>query len=76
MTQKLKDIIERAEGWPQAAQEELTQVALEIESDLTGEYHATQKELQAIDDGIAAVRRGEIATDAEVEAVFAKYRSA
>jgi len=39
-------------------------------------YYATPEELRAIDEGVDAVKRGEIATDAEVEAVFAKYRRA
>jgi predicted transcriptional regulator len=37
-------------------------------------YHATPEELQAIDEGLEAIRRGEIATEEEVEAVFAKFR--
>jgi predicted transcriptional regulator len=37
-------------------------------------YRATPEELKAIDEAIAEVERGEIASDEEVEAVFAKYR--
>lgn len=37
-------------------------------------YRATPEELKAIDEAVAEVERGEIATDEEVEAVFAKYR--
>ena len=33
-------------------------------------------ELKAIDEALASVGRGEIASDGEVEAVFAKYRRA
>ncbi|HXD45873.1 MAG TPA: hypothetical protein VN655_12125 [Pseudolabrys sp.] len=39
-------------------------------------YYPTPEELSAIDEALDAVKRGEIATDAEVEAVFAKYRRA
>jgi predicted transcriptional regulator len=38
-------------------------------------YHANLEELKAIDEALAAIERGEIASDDEVEAVFAKYRS-
>ena len=38
-------------------------------------YHASPDELKLIDEALAAVERGEIASDQEVEAVFAKYRS-
>jgi hypothetical protein len=37
-------------------------------------YNATREELSKIDDARARVRRGEVATDADVEAVFAKHR--
>jgi predicted transcriptional regulator len=70
----LKKILARAEAWSEKEQDELAQVALEIEARRHGVYHATEEELKAIDEGLAAVERGDIATDAEVEAVFAKYR--
>jgi predicted transcriptional regulator len=41
-----------------------------------GVHHATPEELAAIDEALAAVARGEIASEEEVEAVFAKYRRA
>ena len=40
----------------------------------TGTYHATREELCKIDEGLAAARRGDIATGEEIESVFAKYR--
>jgi predicted transcriptional regulator len=76
MNVHLKKMLTRAEHWSEEDQEELAQVALEIEARRHGVYHATADELRAIDDGLAAVERGEIATDAEVEAVFAKFRRA
>jgi hypothetical protein len=39
-----------------------------------GVYHVTPRELELIDEALTAVARGEIASDAEVETVFAKYR--
>ena len=38
-------------------------------------YHASPDELKLIDEALAAVARGEIASDEEVEAVFARYSS-
>ena len=71
----LKDLLERVQTWPEAAQEELAAVANEIETELRGQdYFATQEELQVIDDAMAAIDRGEIATEAEVKAAFAKFR--
>ena len=76
MTISLRKMLARAESWSEQDQEELAQVALEIEARRHGVYHASGDELKAIDEALAAVGRGEIASDQEVEAVFAKYRRA
>jgi hypothetical protein len=75
MTKDLKDILACAESWPDWAKQDLLVVADEIEREVTaGTYRAAPDELAKIDEAIAAVRRGEVATEAEVEAVFAKHR--
>ena len=74
MAINLKNVLARAETWSEQDQEELAQVALEIEARRHGLYRASPEELRAIDEALAAVERGEIASDDEVEAVFAKYR--
>ena len=76
MNISLKKMLARAENWSEQDQEELAQVALEIEARRHGLYHASPDELKAIDEALASVVRGEIASDEEVEAVFAKYRRA
>ncbi len=71
----LKDVLERVETWPEEAQAELAEIALEIDAGLSGGvYHATPDELEGIDRGLKAARRGRFASDAEVKAVFAKHR--
>jgi hypothetical protein len=72
----LKNVLARAERWSEHDQEELAQAALEIEARRHGLYRASAEELKAIDEALAAVDRGELASDAEVEAVLAKYRHA
>ncbi len=78
MTAKvLKDVLERVETWPEEAQAELAEIALEIDAGLAGGvYHATPAELEGIDRGLKAAREGRFATDKDVEAVFAKHRRA
>ena len=77
MARKLKELVKKAETWPEEAQVELVQVAEEIEHELgTGAYRATPQELKAINESLAQFARGEIATDEEVEAAFAKFRGA
>jgi len=73
----LKNLLERAQAWPEAAQDELVSVANQIESELQAkDYQATQEELKIIDSAIASIDAGQSATDAEIKAVFAKFRSA
>ena len=78
MTAKaLKDVMQRVETWPEAAQQELAEIALEIEAELQGGvYQASPEELAGIDRGLKAAREGRLATDRDVEAVFAKHRRA
>lgn len=77
MTKTLRDVLARAEHWPDWAQEALADIAADMDREVrAGTYHATENELRKIDEALAAVRRGEVATSAEVEAVFAKHRRA
>jgi hypothetical protein len=76
-TSDLKTLLERVQNWPEEAQHELVSVANQIESELqSGDYFATQEELQVIDAAMASIDRGEVATDTEIKAAFAKFRSA
>lgn len=71
----LRNLLERAQTWPEEAQNELVAIASEIESELLGgEYVATQEEIRSIDSALASIDRGEVATDSEVAEVFAKFR--
>jgi hypothetical protein len=48
---------------------------MSIKNDIPAdEYVATPEELQVIDAAIAAIDSGELATDDEIEAAFAKFR--
>jgi predicted transcriptional regulator len=78
MTAKiLQDALRRVEDWPEAAQVELAEIALEIDAGLgAGVYHATPKELEGIDRGLKAAREGRFATDDQVRQVFQKKRPA
>jgi len=72
MNKKLQELMIRAETWPEAAQEELAQLGLEIEAGQAGAYEASPEELETIDE---ADRSG-IASEADVKAAFAKFRRA
>ena len=73
----LKNLLERVQTWPEEAQDELVAVANQIESELQGQdYLATREELRIIDAAMASIDAGESATDTEIRAAFAKFRSA
>lgn len=76
MNADLKNVLGRVARWPEEDQEELAQIAPEIEARRHGVYHATAEELAAIDEAMKAVKQGQVAADAEVDAVFVKYRRA
>ena len=76
MTPRAKKLVEQLESWPEEDQEELVEYAREIEARRTGEYHATPEELEAIDEALGQVARGEVASKEEIEAAFAIFRSA
>jgi len=69
----LKEVLKRAENWPQQAQDELAEIALEIEAAFQGgEYSPTEDELRAIDEASAS----RVATNEEIEAAFRSFRRA
>ena len=77
MTTDLKDLLARVQTWPEAAQDELVAIADQIESELQGgDYLATRQELQTIVAALASMDAGETASDAEIDAAFAKFGSA
>jgi hypothetical protein len=68
---QVKAVLDRVPTWPEDRQQELAEVALEIEAELAGTgYDATADELAAIDEGLA----GEPASDEEIKAAFAAFR--
>ena len=72
----LKDVLNRAQHWSVSAQEELLRAAMVIERNQDVDFELNSADWRIIDERIAAAARGEIAGDAEVEAVFGKYRLA
>jgi predicted transcriptional regulator len=74
-TKQLTEVLERVESWPPAAQDQLAELALEIDASLKNViYEPTDEELAGIDRGLRDANQGHFATEAEVDAVFAKFR--
>jgi predicted transcriptional regulator len=71
----LNEAMQRIEAWPEAAQEELAEIVMEIDARVkAGHHRATLEELAGIDRGLRAAREGRLATDQQVEATLAKRR--
>jgi hypothetical protein len=69
--EQVKAVLNRVLTWPRERQQELAEIALEIEAELGDRvYHATPEELEAVDD---ADRSG-VASEQEVEAAFRTFR--
>ena len=68
---QLKAVLERVAGWPEERQQQLAELAFEIEAEMSDRpYEASYDELAAIDEGLA----GDVATEEEIEAAFAAAR--
>lgn len=71
MIATLKDVLERAETWPPEAQQELAEIALEMEAVIGfAPYQASDEELTAIDEA----ENSGLASAAEVDAAFSTFR--
>jgi hypothetical protein len=76
MSTTAKQLFERVASWPEEDIEKLEEAARQIEAWRAGEYHATEAELLAVDEAIAELDRGEVATPEQVKAAFAAFRPA
>ncbi len=62
--------MERVRSWPEEDQEELADVAREIESRRSGIYRLSDEERAAVRVGMDAARRGDFVTDEEMDAFY------
>jgi hypothetical protein len=75
MADALERAVQRIRKLPAQRQAEAAEMLDEIASDhANGVYVLSADENRLIDEAIAELDRGQYATEAEVEAVFAKYR--
>jgi hypothetical protein len=72
-TKHLAEILERVEKWPAHAQDELAEIAIDIERNLSeGDYELTPDERAGIERGLQAA----FATDEQVDTALARCRDA
>jgi predicted transcriptional regulator len=73
--QTLEMLLERVATWPEGAHEELVRAIAEIEKKHFGVYKLSSDERAAVRRGLREMREGKLATDEEVAALFARYRT-
>ena len=71
----MKDILERAQSWPEAAQEHAIDLLLALEKGYSADpYELTEEDKAAIDRGLEDARQGRFASDEQVKELFSRYR--
>jgi predicted transcriptional regulator len=76
MSPGTKKLLEQVESWPVEDQEELAEVAREIESRRTGIYRLSDEERAAVRAGLEDARQGNFATEQEMEEFYQLHRRA
>jgi maltose-binding protein MalE len=73
MSPGTKALLEKVATWPAEDQQELAEVAAEIEARRTGRYTMTDDERTAVENGLKQVNRGEFASDKEMQAFWTRF---
>jgi predicted transcriptional regulator len=76
MSPGTKTLLERVESWPEEDQEELAQLAREIESRRSGVYRLSDDERAAVRAGMDAARRGDFALEEEIDELYRMHNRA
>jgi hypothetical protein len=67
---EITTLLERAETWPQAAQEQLVRSAIDIEKKYIGVYALSADERKDIREGMKEIQNGEVADEQETRSTF------
>lgn len=72
--EQINALLARVRTWPRPRQDDAAAMLLAMEAQGPESYGLSDDERAEIDTALAEVERGEVASDEEVAAVFAKYR--
>jgi predicted transcriptional regulator len=70
MSPGTRTLLERVQTWPEEDQEELADVAREIESRRSGVYRLSDDERTAVRAGMVAARRGDFVPEDEMDEFY------
>jgi predicted transcriptional regulator len=71
--EQINAVLESVRSWPEQDQEELAELAREIEARRSGLYVMSDEERAAVQEGLEQARRGEFVSDDEMDAFWKKY---
>ena len=71
--EQISFVLDSVRSWPQEDQEELVELAREIEARRTGIYVMNDEERAAVREGLEQAMRGEFVPDDEMDAFWKKY---
>jgi hypothetical protein len=74
MTTLMEKALAAVQSWPKVRQDEAAELLLALDRMGSMPYRASVEELSAIDEALEQVACGEQASEAEVEAAFARFR--
>jgi hypothetical protein len=75
MNPKLREILQKAESWPQSIQDEALDFLLAIDAEFREPVSLTDEDREALERSAEDVRQGRLVGDEEVRAVFSRHRS-
>jgi hypothetical protein len=67
-------VLDRVRSWLKTRQEDAVQLLLAMEAQDGGAYALSPEEREDLESALAEAARGDFASDAEVAALFARYR--
>jgi predicted transcriptional regulator len=73
MNKRLETLLDRVSTWPEEAQAELLERAIEIEARQSGVYRLSDEERAAVKKGLEAAERGEFVSDDDMAAFFKRH---
>jgi hypothetical protein len=74
MSNRLKEVMKRAESWPEPEQEELADLLLAIEAERANPVVLSDDDVAALERGAEDIRLGRIASDESVKEILDRYR--
>ena len=73
MTKLLEEAVEKLSQLPKGRQDELARMLIDVAADDLHPYRLTDEERTAVEEGLAEVARGEMATDEQVASMWKRW---